>query len=86
MYKKCIVLPCEIGDTLYTVSNNGIEEWGVFAIITSLNSRELRIRLQCKHKGTRKLVTFGSQGLGKRIFTSYEEAEQALRERNDETR
>lgn len=82
MYKKCIVLPCEIGDTLYTVSNNGIEEWGVFAIITSLNSRELRIRLQCKHKETRKLVTFGSQGLGKRIFTSYEEAKQARGESN----
>lgn len=82
MYKKCIVLPCKIGDTLYTVSNNGIEEWGVFAIITSLNSHGLIIRLQCEHKGTRKLVTFSSQGLGKHIFTSYEEAKQARGESN----
>lgn len=65
-------LPCKIGDTVYIISGNSIEDYKVGSV------DGVGFRVVTDNKYNPQVSGFMSQGLGQDIFLAQSEAEQAL--------
>lgn len=82
---KVIELPCKAGDKLYTISlRYGVVEWNNTSVLASTDVWNTGdCKLLCFSTRLNKRVTFDGTNLGKSVFLTREEAEQALREREN---
>ena len=76
---RLVVLPCKIKDSLYTTDNNYIHEWIVLRF-----SVTDKIRIHTQHINDYDMWdcgyrTFNPYNIGKTVFLTKEEAEQALK-------
>jgi len=81
---RFIELPCKIGNKVFSLVGKGeIEKWTVTDIyfsdfgVADINILQIKVRSEDKDKG----ASFPSYYLGRSFFYTYEEAEQALKER-----
>lgn len=80
---RFVELPCEVGSTVWFISN-GKERKGTVISITMLlaqSAKALSIHIQNVRGAT---ITFGLHDFGKTVFLSREEAEKALLRKEDE--
>lgn len=84
---RFIELPCKIGDKVFSLVGKGeIEKWTVTDIyfsdfgVADINILQIKVRSEDKDKG----ASFPSHYLGRSFFYTYEEAKQALKERDRE--
>ena len=83
---RFVELPCKLGDTIYTVSlKYGILPWSVFGICSAIDEWSATPRitlLACSTKLGRN-AKFSAKMLNASVFLTHEEAEQALKEREN---
>lgn len=73
-----VVPPCKVGDTIYVSMCKQVFPFNV----TSINTDEVGTIIKAMH-GLRLLYMFYSEDIGKTVFLTREEAEKALKERED---
>lgn len=73
-----IVPPCKVGDTIYVSMCKQVFPFNV----TSINTDEVGTIIKAMH-GLRLLYMFYSEDIGKTVFLTREEAEKALKEREE---
>ena len=73
---KIIELPCKVGDICWFIRNNKIIKTTVEKIVLKEKGR-LYLKLSCN-----SLYETSCRSIGKTVFFTYEEAEQALKERD----
>lgn len=73
---KVIELPCKVGDICWFIRNNKIIKTTVEKIVLKEKGR-LYLKLSCN-----SLYETSCRSIGKTVFFTYEEAEQALKERD----
>ena len=83
---RFVELTCKAGDTIYTVSlKYGILPWSVFGICSAIDEWSATPRitlLACSTKLGRN-AKFSAKMLNASVFLTHEEAEQALKEREN---
>ena len=74
---RCVVLPCKIGDTVYDIRMGKITEKTIISIPFLLSKS---VNHLCLHAINNRdaLTTIETENLGKTVFLSREEAEDAL--------
>ena len=74
---RCVVLPCKIGDTVYDIQMGKITEKTIISIPFLLSKS---VNHLCLHAINNRdaLTTIETENLGKTVFLSREEAEDAL--------
>ena len=73
---KLIHLPCKVGDKVYHIYENNVEEDTVHSIyVDCWNNLSIKLRWQRKRTEL--------EDIGKTVFLTKEEAEKALKERNN---
>lgn len=73
---RVIELPCKVGDICWFIRNNKIIKTTVEKIVLKEKGR-LYLKLSCN-----SLYETSCRSIGKTVFFTYEEAEQALKERD----
>lgn len=74
---RCVVLPCKIGDTVYDIQMGKITEKTIISIPFLMSKSINYLCLQAiNNRGA--LTTIETENLGKTVFLSREEAEDAL--------
>lgn len=73
---RIIELPCKVGDICWFIRNNKIIKTTVEKIVLKEKGR-LYLKLSCN-----SLYETSCRSIGKTVFFTYEEAEQALKERD----
>lgn len=72
---KVIELPCKVGECCWFIRNNKIIKTTIEKIV--LKEKGLYLKLSCN-----SLYETSCRSIGKTVFFTYEEAEQALKERD----
>lgn len=86
---KFIELPCDIGGKLYLINGKGeILSWDIICVRTTksslrYNPEHIEITIGCDNK-KRNGILWIELDKAKNVYFSYEEAEQALKERKKE--
>ena len=77
---RFVELPCEVGDTLYmAISDRQIV---LSAVVTEININEASLVIKAAEKITYTMLAFIPSNFGSTVFTTKEEAEQALAKQN----
>ena len=74
---RCVVLPCKIGDTVYDILMGKITEKAIISIHFLLSNSVNHLCLQAINNRD-AITTIETENLGKTVFLSREEAEDAL--------
>lgn len=76
------ILPCKVGDTVYTVLRNKYVQQLIVCEISLFKSSDvgLCIQLKCSKDGTNGYMHYLSTSIGKNLFMSEKKAQQALKE------
>ena len=74
---RCVVLPCKIGDTVYDIRMGKITEKAIISIPFLLSKSANHLCLQAINNRD-AITTIETENLGKTVFLSREEAEDAL--------
>ena len=83
---RFVELPCKVGTTVYTVSlKHGVVPWGVYAICSTVSEwgAAPKITLLARSKKIDKSAKFSANAVSTSVFLTREEAEQALKEREE---
>lgn len=83
---RFVELPCKAGTTVYTVSlKHGVVPWGVYAICSTVTEWDAapKITLLARSKKIDKSAKFSANAVSTSVFLTREEAEQALKEREN---
>lgn len=76
-----IVPPCKVGDTVYTYGAKRVKEWKI--TFYGKNSRGEH-KMIAADDDFKNLLEFWDCDIGKTVFLTKDEAEQALKERNNQ--
>ena len=76
-----IVPPCKVGDTVYTYGAKRVKEWKI--TFCGKNSRGEH-KMIAADDDFKNLLEFWDCDIGKTVFLTKDEAEQALKERNNQ--
>ena len=83
---RFVELPCKAGTTVYTVSlKHGVVPWGVYAICSTVNEWDAapKITLLARSKKIDTSAKFSANAVRSSVFFTREEAEQALKGREN---
>ena len=83
---RFVELPCKAGTTVYTVSlKHGVVPWGVYAICSTVDEwgAAPKFTLLARSKKIDKSAKFSANAVSTSVFLTREEAEQALKEREN---
>jgi len=83
---RFVELPCKAGTTVYTVSlKHRVVPWGVYAICSTVVEWDAapKITLLARSKKIGKSAKFSANAVSTSVFLTREEAEQALKEREE---
>lgn len=76
---RVAALPCKVGDTVYRLIHGTIDEYKVVSINYYVCSTFTDYTITSKHLSAPVNFNFGVDAIGKIVFLSREEAEQALK-------